>query len=326
MSEKSKKQFWANARKRGREKLVGEDLQLHMRFSEYGGNAKEWLRKCALMLPEIERRKIWKKKGCTCIYEYAAKLAGMSKHQVRESLRVLRNIEDKPALRRVVEEKGINAVRPIAAIATVENQEFWAEKAGKLTVRELEIYAGDKKRELNEQNNRYESHHVVTAQPVKVTVTMELDSETANQLKKMQANSGDWEEVMKKLLKIRKEQLEQQKPEPVQTETRSIPKKIEKFVEERDSGTCVVPGCMEPCQELHHTEGFAKTKTHDPDTIRSVCKGHHDLSHRGLIQNEHKPPQYWRLLEESDGQSSRFGLDRLVGQHRNFGRVAMVGE
>jgi len=315
MSKKSKKKFWANARKRGREKLVGDDLALHLRFSEYGGNAKEWLRKCALMLPEIERRKIWKKKGCTCIYEYAAKLAGMSKNQVQESLRVLRNVEDKPALRKVIEEKGISAVRPVAAIATVESQEFWAEKAKDLTMHELEAYV---------RSNRSESLRAEAAQPVKVTVTMELDPETADQLKKLKANSGDWEEAMKTLLKTREESLEAEKPEPVKSESSYVPAKISKFVEKRDGSTCVVSGCMEPSCELHHTEGFSKTKIHDPDTIYSLCEAHHDLAHRGLIQNEYKLPKYWRILEEPDKQSARFGLDKLVMKHRQLGQAAMV--
>ena len=67
--------------------------QLHKQFVEYGKNAREWMRKCELLLPEIERKKIWKRKNFLSIYEYAAKLAGMSKHKVDDSLRILRKIE-----------------------------------------------------------------------------------------------------------------------------------------------------------------------------------------------------------------------------------------
>jgi len=90
-------------------------------------------------------------------------------------------------------------------------------------------------------------------------------------------------------------------------------------VEKRDGGVCVVPGCTSSSCELHHTQGFSRTKIHDPDTIYSLCAGHHDLAHRGLIQNEHKQPHYWRILEEPDKRSCRFGLDQLVGQHRLMG-------
>ena len=67
---------------------------LYQIFREYGGNAQKWIRKCELLLPEIERKKVWKKKGFTSIYEFAAKLAGMSKHKVDDSLRILKKIED----------------------------------------------------------------------------------------------------------------------------------------------------------------------------------------------------------------------------------------
>ena len=39
------------------------EKNLHERFSFYGKNAKEWTRKCALLLPEINRLRIWEKKG-----------------------------------------------------------------------------------------------------------------------------------------------------------------------------------------------------------------------------------------------------------------------
>ncbi|EKD63853.1 MAG: hypothetical protein ACD_51C00180G0001, partial [uncultured bacterium] len=115
--------------------------KLHEEFVKYGANAKHWLRQCALLLPEIARQEIWRKKGFGSIYEYAAKLAGMSKSQVDTALWVVRAVEDKPELKKVVEEKGINCVKPIVAIATKETASFWAEKATEMSQHDLEIYA-----------------------------------------------------------------------------------------------------------------------------------------------------------------------------------------
>ncbi len=123
--------------------LTPHEKQFHQRFSEYGRNAREWLRKCALLLPEIDRLDIWKKKGFGSIYEYAAKLAGMSKNSVREALRVMKHIEDKPELKKVLEEKGINSVRPVATIATEETDAFWAQKARDMPKNTLETYVSD---------------------------------------------------------------------------------------------------------------------------------------------------------------------------------------
>src|SRR3989338_3776047 len=95
-------------------RLDDEENVLHEQFVGYGQNAKLWMRKCELLLPEIEKMQIWRKKGFASIYEYAAKLAGMNRSKVDDALWILRKIEDKPALIKVASEKGINAVRPVA--------------------------------------------------------------------------------------------------------------------------------------------------------------------------------------------------------------------
>ncbi|KKQ70295.1 MAG: hypothetical protein US92_C0010G0027, partial [Candidatus Peregrinibacteria bacterium GW2011_GWA2_38_36] len=37
------------------------EKSLHEKFVFYGKNAREWMRKCTLLLPEIEKHEIWKK-------------------------------------------------------------------------------------------------------------------------------------------------------------------------------------------------------------------------------------------------------------------------
>ena len=66
-----------------------EEKSIHEQFVQLGTAAKEAVRKCALMLPEIMRRGIWKKKGYESIHEYARVFAGMSSAAVDEALRVL---------------------------------------------------------------------------------------------------------------------------------------------------------------------------------------------------------------------------------------------
>ena len=112
------------------------DQILHQQFSEYGRNAREWTRKCSLLLPEINRRQIWRKKGCGSIYEYAGKLAGMSRSTVEEALRVLKKAEEFPALKEVVAEKGFQRLRPIISVVTPETELFWAEKAKSINIRD----------------------------------------------------------------------------------------------------------------------------------------------------------------------------------------------
>ncbi len=127
------------------EKLSEADKVIHDQFSRYGKNAKDWMKKCVFMLPNIEKNKIWKKNGFGSIYEYAAKIAGMSRSKVDEALWILKKIEDKPELLKVVEMKGIHRVKPIANVATIETEVFWADKAMGMSQSTLRTYVRDLK-------------------------------------------------------------------------------------------------------------------------------------------------------------------------------------
>ncbi len=279
--------------------------ELHEKFVEYGSNAKEWMRKCVLLLPEIDRERIWKKKGFGSIYEYAGKLAGMSRYTVNEALRVLKKVEDKPDLQKVIEEKGINCVKPIVTIATLETQEFWAEKARTMSKSEVETYT----REWRKQDGLPEK-------PEKIKIEMELEPEIAQQLENLKG-SDDWNNLMKEFLEMRKKQLEQEKPEKVETQSRHIPAKIEKYVLKRSRETCEYPGCRKPYEILHHTCRFALYQEYDPDTIFALCKGHERLFHQGLIENEHKPPGFWKIREKPDKTDPKFKIDLKVMSFRS---------
>ena len=299
-----------------KKKLEGGDLRLHSQFEKYGTNAKEWMEKCVLLLPEIERREVWRKKGFGSIYEYAAKLAGMNRNKVNEALRVLSKTEDKLALRQVIEKKGINAVKPVVTIATHETQEFWAEKATNMSKNELETYV----RDFRKQANGSEGLPRKASQPAKITVSMELEPEMVEQLEKLKGD-GTWEEAMQKLFQARQRELERDKPEPVKTSSKHVPVEIDRFVLERDCSRCVFPGCNKCYDELHHADGFARVQVHDPDRIFCLCKAHHSLAHQGLIENEYMFPQFWRVREQPDRAEPRFGLDKLVVKHKQLGLV-----
>ena len=47
---------------------------------------------------------------------------------------------------------------------------------------------------------------------------------------------------------------------------------------------CEVPGCDEPATEIHHPKRWALTKNHDQ--LVSLCRGHHELAHRGYIDEK----------------------------------------
>ncbi|KKT19096.1 MAG: hypothetical protein UW03_C0024G0010, partial [Candidatus Peregrinibacteria bacterium GW2011_GWA2_43_8] len=150
-----------------------------------------------MLLPEIAREEIWKKKRFSSIYEYAAKLAGMNHEKVNECLRIMKHIEDKPELLEVAEKKGLGAVRPVVTIATKETAKFWAGNAITMKKNTLETYVRNYKAELRPSTdlNRLEN------------VEMDLDPKVADQLKKMKGDR-DWNTFMKELMDG------QRKPEP----------------------------------------------------------------------------------------------------------------
>jgi hypothetical protein len=271
---------------------------LHEQFSTYGKNAREWMRRCVVLLPEIERRRIWRKKRFRSIYEYAGKIAGMSHANVDEALRVLKKIKDKPALLELVKEKGLQRVRPVASIATPETADFWAEKVRMMSKHTLETYVHD-----------FRSEFLPGEKIQSVKVSMDLSSKTAARLEKLRAGRT-WEELICSLLDP------PEKPAAVKTESRHIPKKIERYVRAKTSGLCAHPHCTRPATSLHHTQRFALERVHDPARLHSLCTGHERLAHLGLIAHEEKSPEQWRLRKEPDQADHKFYIDRFVALYR----------
>ncbi len=269
---------------------------LHSEFVKYGKNAKYWLRRCAILLPEIAREEIWRKKGFGSIYEYAAKLAGMSKAMVDTALWVMKKVEDKPELQKIVEDKGINIVRPIANLATKETAAFWAKKAEEMSKHTLEIYAKEYREQVCPGANLEK-------------IEMNLDPKVANQLKKMKGDR-DWNTFMKELMDG------QAKPEPVKTESPYIPVAIKKHVATKTNGLCAHPNCNKPATEFHHTKRFSLVGEHNPDYITPLCKAHHNLAHLGLIANEEKQPYEWQLLTFPDQTNPKYEVDKLVQAYK----------
>jgi len=280
------------------------ERKIHQQFSEYGRNAREWTRKCVLLLPEIERRQIWRKKGCGSIFEYAAKIAGMSRSTVEEALRVLKRIEDKPLLMQLLEEKGLQRVRPIAAIASVENQEFWAQKAKSMGKTALETYVKDFRLEF-----------LPREETQSVKVTMELEPKLAAQLEKLRGE-GTWNELMEKLLAVEVKEKQRERPEPVQTKSRHIPMSIQNYLEERTGGLCAHPTCTRSATSLHHTQRWALEKVHDPARLQPLCTGHERIAHLGLIENEEADPRTWKFRAEPNKTHPKFFIDSMVALYR----------
>jgi len=318
-------------------KIEKIDQELHAKFSEYGTNAKLWMRKCVMMLPEIEKRRIWEKKGFSCIYEYAAKLAGMGRGTVDDALWMLRKLEDKPELMKVAENKGLNAVRPVVSTATIENDSFWAGKAKIMSRQTLATYVKDmKNQELNglEMSKSEDIFRTgpklkmgnvdgceVRATGMKKVVAMELKPEVLAKLEKLKGKIS-WNELMEQLLNEREEKLEAKKPTAVRAVNedghvaRHIPMAIKRHVLAKTNGQCAFPECTKPAKILHHTERFETKKYHDQKKIAPLCVAHERIAHLSLIENEENQTENWKLRKEPDQNTLNFWLDHSIAEYR----------
>ena len=121
------------------------DRQLLALCREAGQQALRWRRKFIGYLPEVYHRRLYEKKGCSSIFEFGKKMAGLSEAQIRLALNLERRFKDKPALLSALVdgEVSINKLTRIASIATRENDKVLAETAQALSKSSLEVFVRD---------------------------------------------------------------------------------------------------------------------------------------------------------------------------------------
>lgn len=271
-------------------------MNIHEQFIEYGRNAKLWLTKCKLLLPEIARQEIWRKKGFGSIYEYAAKLAGMSRGMVDETLWILEKVEKMPEIMKVVEKKGLNSVRPIVSIVNSENAAFWAEKAEEMSKHTLQAFVQQVRPGTN----------------LEVEILMHLSPALADRLEKLRGNMS-WNEFIEKVFYA----LDQIKKPPSKiTGSRHIPNPIQNYVKNKHARLCHFPNCKKRGEILHHTQRFALEKVHDPDRLVYLCEQHERLAHHGLIENEEKPAHMWKIKVYAEKSGWKYFIDQKVAKYR----------
>lgn len=298
------------------------DKELYSICKKYGALTLEARRKFASTLPEVKRRKLYKRRNYNSIYEFAAKLAGMSKSAVDDTLWTMRKIEDKPKLKQIAIEKGVNRIKPVANIATKETDEFWAKKAQDMSQNVLRTY-------IQETNARkidpdfWVNPKTQPENSTEVRITIKLKRELADKLKKQ----GDLNKMMEKFLDFIESETENEtgteskpakieKPKSSKTKSRHIPKRIKKYVQKKTNGKCAFPGCCKKAKILHHTQRFALEKIHDPDKIALLCTEHERLAHLGLIENENKKTTEWKLRKEPDKTNEKQFIDQMVWLNR----------
>ena len=139
---------------------------LHTQFQTYGKNAREWMRKCIMMLPAIDRERVWEKKKFGSLSEYTSKLAGMSHKTTIDGLRIMQTVEHMPDIMRIIEKRGIAIIRPILLFLTPDNQKSWSEKIKIMSQHTLEMYVHDLKIQQDPSMTKLSSRNNMVADKV----------------------------------------------------------------------------------------------------------------------------------------------------------------
>jgi len=242
--------------------MTNEELyNLCVRF---GVEALAARRKFAGLLPEVFRRGLHRRKGFGSIYEFAAKLAGMSREQVDLVLRLDKRFEDKPILRKALREGdvSVNKLKKIAPMVTIENQEEMIVVAESLPCRALETFVRDGQK----------SGHVTT---------FEMADDVRKALAELAGKGIDVNEFLREALRQRELEIESEKKnlQDLPATSKHIPVQIRELVHREHGTKCSVPGCFRNAAELHHTRRFSIVKSHDPRYLAPMCKEHHQIAH-----------------------------------------------
>ncbi len=131
------------------------DETLFQLCKKYGTQAKLWRQKFIGLLPEVHKRKLYERKGFYSIFEFAAKLAGLSQEQVRRVLNIEQRLEQTPELQKLLTsgEISMNKLARVVSIATPENEQILVNQIRILSKNALETLVRDEKTfKLQEEN------------------------------------------------------------------------------------------------------------------------------------------------------------------------------
>ena len=262
--------------------------------SRYGEEALRWRAKFLGMLPEVEKRKLYLREGCSSVVEFAKKVGGVSEEQVRRVLRVEEDLRDKPQLHELLVsgEVSINKLAKIHTVATSENQEMLANQVQMLSARAVETLARDIRTmsQIIDTSKQISFGHV----PSEASLweespsqhTLELSEEVRGRLSALKNKGIDINELLMELLDQREQAIQKEKEEIAKVlqhqdkpETRYIPARTRKVLAKEYGTKCSRTGCNKPARDLHHQKRWSLDPTHDPHYLAPLCEEHHEIAH-----------------------------------------------
>lgn len=250
------------------------DAKLLFLCQQYGERTKYWRQKFIGLLPEVYKRKLYEKRKCSSIFEFAAKLAGVSEEQVRRVLNLEKKLQNKPELHKALinGEISINKLRRIAPIVTQENQHVLLEQIKILPQSAIETLVHD------ERNGR--------APTLDLAYEPNLSEEVKRKLYELQLKGIDINELILGAIEERETEISEDKEEFAKEQetapnsSRHIPRKIDRLIQKEHGTKCSMSNCQNEAEEIHHEIPFALLKNHNPYFLKPLCSAHHILAHR----------------------------------------------
>jgi len=256
--------------------------ELHKKFISLGNQRNKITHELLLLLPEICKQKVYKFHGCANIYEYAARFGGgLSGEVINKVIKVEYQLSAAGCqnLFETVREQGIHKVAIVARLATKENEEELIKVVENLPKAAVQEYSREKRGKIS-----------------RAAMKIELDEDMRYQLEKMKYKMGvhSNKEILKRLIQAQFEHFfpgenfegaegEVKKPKKI---TRYIPKQKRTQTFAKNNGRCSHPNCTRAATQLHHPNGYAKTKSHE--NLVALCEVHHKMEHAGVY---HEPTQ-----------------------------------
>ncbi|MBI4994216.1 hypothetical protein HZC21_01050, partial [Candidatus Peregrinibacteria bacterium] len=205
-------------------------------------------------MPEVNRRRLYERKGFSSIFEFAFKLCGLSAEQVRLALNLEKRFENKPILKKILEngEVSINKLTRIASIATPENEQELAEKIKILPKHALETWVRDENANKNKDGSQ---KPLFGGQGLpEQTLNFEIADDIKEQFNELNSKGIDVNELLREMLKQRREKIAEEKETLAKEQTqiqdtlrpvsRYIPEKIKKILKEEHGEKCSISTCQ----------------------------------------------------------------------------------
>lgn len=238
------------------------------------------------LLPEIHRRRLFEKRGCSSIFEFGAKLGALSEGQVRRALNFDERCEKKnlPLLRKAFTEGevSINKLARVISLATSENEVELLSKVKVLPKAAVETMVRDFK---VENGVKSVPGHMISSMGGELNFSLEIKQK----LFELQHKGIDLNQLLGEFLGQRDRKIEQEKQKIVEEDQlraregngggRYIRARTQNVLKQEFGTKCAIPHCPKLFSLLHHTDRFSLSGANNPYYLAPLCKDHHTLAH-----------------------------------------------